>query len=264
MTYSIPRSPSKVNVLPRGTGSLARGLPPVEPGTLFVMGVNGGMSVAPDAGFTVIFGRQDPEVHVCVGPDDPHVSRQHGHISFQRSHWVLDNTGRVPIRFPGARLLLSGHRAELPVAYTPLFIVSPEREHLLEVRIAASRSTTVTGEHHDETTMLGKPWQLTELEHLAVVCLAQRYLRQEPQPQPLTWKDTALAMHDLRPAEQWTEKRLAHIVKKVRVRLSEQGVAALTESEVPPPVGNALNHNLIMELLRTTTIVPSDLRLIGG
>lgn len=263
MTYSIPRSPSKVNILPKGTGSLARGLPPVQPGTLFVMGVNGGMSVTPDAEFTVIFGRQDPEVHVCVGPDDPHVSRQHGHISFQGERWVLDNTGRVPIRFPGSRLLLSGHQAELPVAYTPLFIVSPEREHLLEVRIASARATPAVAEHHDQTTMLGKPWPVSETEHLVLVCLAQRYLRQEPQPQPLTWKHVSAAMQELRPAEQWGEKKLGHIVAKVRTRLSAT-VPGLLESEVPPPVGNALNHNLIVELLRTTTIVPSDLRLIGG
>jgi hypothetical protein len=34
------------------------------------------------------------------------------------------------------------------------------------------------------------------------------------------------------------------------------------EDEVPQPVGNALNHNLITELLVTTTIVKSDLALL--
>ncbi len=51
---------------------------------------------------------------------------------------------------------------------------------------------------------------------------------------------------------------------KVRKRLSkEYGVAGLLEEEVPQPVGNALNHNLITDLLITTTIVRSDLRLLG-
>jgi hypothetical protein len=36
------------------------------------------------------------------------------------------------------------------------------------------------------------------------------------------------------------------------------------EDEVPQPVGNALNHNLITELLVTTTIVKSDLALLEG
>jgi hypothetical protein len=36
-------------------------------------------------------------------------------------------------------------------------------------------------------------------------------------------------------------------------------VAGLTRDEVGEPVGNALNHNLITELLLTTTLVPPDL-----
>jgi hypothetical protein len=34
------------------------------------------------------------------------------------------------------------------------------------------------------------------------------------------------------------------------------------EEEIPPPVGNTLNHNLITELLITTTIVKPDLCLL--
>ncbi|MFJ4412291.1 hypothetical protein [Streptomyces sp. NPDC088910] len=32
---------------------------------------------------------------------------------------------------------------------------------------------------------------------------------------------------------------------------------------MPPPVGNALNHNLITDLLLTTTITKADLDLLG-
>ncbi|WP_279582173.1 hypothetical protein [Fodinicola feengrottensis] len=70
---------SEVNLLSQGTGSLARGVPPVQPGTLFVLGVHGGMSVSPNSRFTLVFGRNEPEVHVCVGVDDPRVSRRQGH-----------------------------------------------------------------------------------------------------------------------------------------------------------------------------------------
>ncbi|MFF3573845.1 hypothetical protein ACFYXQ_39445 [Nocardia jiangxiensis] len=45
----------------------------------------------------------------------------------------------------------------------------------------------------------------------------------------------------------------------VRNRLSRAGVAGLTRAEVGEPVGNALNHNLIQELLQTTTLAPFDL-----
>ncbi|GAA3090046.1 hypothetical protein [Nonomuraea salmonea] len=36
----------------------------------------------------------------------------------------------------------------------------------------------------------------------------------------------------------------------------------LLEEEIPPPLGNALNHNLITALLTSATIGPADLRLL--
>jgi hypothetical protein len=254
-------SSSKVNLLPKDLGSLAHGLPPAQPGTLFVMGSTGGMSVAPDAGFTLVFGRNEPEVHVCVGPNDPHVSRRHGYIADEGARWVLTNVGRLPIRFPDARLVLGGDRAELPVGYSPLFIVAPEHEHLLEVRIAAKATPQHPEGGHEADTRRRNVWSLTPAEHLVLVCLSQRYLRDEPQPQPLTWAQVASELAELRPAEQWTWRRAAHIVVNVRRRLSGR-VRGLLEEEVPPPVGNTLNHNLIMELLVTTTLVKSDLHLL--
>jgi hypothetical protein len=35
------------------------------------------------------------------------------------------------------------------------------------------------------------------------------------------------------------------------------------EDGVGEPVGNTLNHNLIQALLRSTTLMPSDLHLLG-
>lgn len=252
---------SKVNLLPKDLGSLARGLPPAEPGTLFVLGSNGGMSVAPDAGFPVVFGRNEPDVHVCVGADDPHVSRRHGYLTFEGAQWVLTNVGRLPIRFPGSRLVLGGDRAELPVAYTPLFIVAPQQEHLLEVRIAAKVPPPSADGGYEADTRRRDVWSLSPVERLVLVCLSQRYLRDEPQPQPLTWAQVADELSELRPAEKWTWRRAAHIVVNVRKRLSGR-VRGLLEEEVPPPVGNTLNHNLIMELLVTTTIGKADLLLL--
>jgi hypothetical protein len=51
-----------------------------------------------------------------------------------------------------------------------------------------------------------------------------------------------------------------HLVARVRARLSRAGVAGLTREEVTGPVGNALNHNLLTEMVRSTTLVPPDLR----
>jgi hypothetical protein len=263
MTLAMPRPSSKVNILPKEVRSLAHGLPPAQPGTLFVLGENGGMSVLPDAGFDLVFGRCEPEVHVCVGANDTHVSRRHGYITYEGSRWVLYNIGKLAIRFPGSRLVLRGHRAELPVAYTPLFIVAPDQEHLLEVRIAAKTPPPSPGDRYEVDTRSPAGWELDSVERLVLVCLSQRYLRQEPQPQPLTWAQIADELSHLRPEESWTCKRAAHIVTTVRKKLSSQ-VHGLLKEEVPPPLGNTLNHNLIIELLISATITKSDLYLLDS
>ncbi|MGP3986904.1 hypothetical protein [Streptomyces sp. 3N207] len=263
MTLAPPRPPSKVNLLPQDYGSLSRGIPPAQPGTLFVMGVNGGMSMAPDAAFPLVFGRNEPEVHVCIAPHDTHVSRKHGYITREHSRWVLNNSGRLPIRLPGARLVLGGDRVELPSGFTPLFIVGPKREHLLEVRIATPAPGVGDDGVREAATHEGEVWDLTATEKLVLICLAQRYLRNDPQPQPLTWAEAAAELGELRPAENWTRKRAARIIAGVRTRLSRT-VPGLMEDEIPQPVGNALNHNLITELLVTTTLVKPDLTALEG
>ncbi|KMS74829.1 hypothetical protein ACM01_12980 [Streptomyces viridochromogenes] len=255
----------KVSLLPRDIGSLSRTVPPGLPGTLHVLGANGGMSVAPDADFTLLFGRNEPDVHVSVGAGDTRVSRRQGLIVRESSRWVLYNTGGPPIRFPGSRLVLGGDHARLNAGFTPLFVVSSRQEHLLEVRITAStqgRPANAPGAYEEETRNEAR--ELTPEERLVLVCLAQRYLRLEPGPQPLAWAQVAFELAELQPQRQWSPKAAAHVVAKVRKRLSkEYGVAGLLEEEVPQPVGNALNHNLITDLLITTTIVRSDLRLLG-
>jgi hypothetical protein len=252
---------SKVSLLPRELGSLTRGLPPAPPETLFVLGLNGGVSIAPDVEFPLIFGRGEPQVHVCVGAGDPHVSRRHGIITREHSRWVLHNIGRLPIRFPGSRLVLHGDRADLPAGYSPLFILGPHQEHLLEIRIAALAPSPGTAEGYEAETRDRDMWELSPVEKLVLVCLSQRYLRQEPLPQPLTWAQVAAELGELHPAESWSWRRCAHIVANVRQRLSRT-VPGLLEQDVPPPVGNALNDNLIRELLVTTTIGRSDLSLL--
>lgn len=261
------RSASKVSLLPREIGSLSRTDPPALPGTLFVLGSNGGMRVAPDAGFTLLFGRNEPEVHVGVGTDDTRVSRRQGLIFREPSRWVLHNIGRLPILLPGSRLVLGGDQADLPSGYTPLFVVSARHRHLLEVRVTApgpsSHRRDGQGRHEEETR--GEVRELGDEEKLVLVCLAQRYLRREPCPQPLTWSQVAFELDESRPDERWTPKRASHLVANVRKRLSERhGVPGLTAEEVPQPVGNTLNHNLITDLLITTTIVRSDLDLLRG
>jgi hypothetical protein len=235
-------------------------MPHSEPDTLFVLGLNRGLSVAPSADFPVVFGRHEPDVHIWVGAGDPYVSRRHGVITREYSRWVLHNTGQLPIRLPGSGLALSGDRVELKSGYTPLFIVAPTREHLFEVRIAAPHlNNQNTAE--DAATLDPPIRELNPTEKLVLVCLAQRYLRHDPQPQPLTWAQVADELSQLRPTEKWTWRKAAHIVKAIRERLSAK-IDGVLEEDVPQPVGNALNHNLITDLLITTTLVKSDLSLL--
>ncbi|MGH3621187.1 MAG: FHA domain-containing protein, partial [Sciscionella sp.] len=171
------------------------------------------------------------------------------------------NIGKTPIRFPGSQLLLSGHEELLPVAYTPLFITTPDHEHLLEVRISGTPSAPATAQH-DASTSSPVTWRLSDTERLVLVVLGQRYLRHEAHPQPASWGQAAEELSELRPESRWTKKRLEHIVADVRDRLSRHGVKALTRDEVGEPVGNSLNHNLLIELLISTTLVPPDLYLL--
>src|SRR5918992_5368299 len=85
---------SKVQLLPKEIGSISRWVPAdAERDTLCVMGANGGMSVTPDANFTVVFGRNEEHVNVGIGGDDKYVSRRQGMITREYSCWGLSNTG---------------------------------------------------------------------------------------------------------------------------------------------------------------------------
>lgn len=249
-------------LLPASSGSLARGLPDAEPGTLFVLGGHGGVRVEPRARFPVFFGRNEPDVHVCVGADDPRISRRHGLLFYDRDRWTLRNTGGLPIRLPGTQLLLSGHEEPLGAVYTPLFIRTAHgREHLVEIRVAARTAPEPSARTGDRTT---SPvlWQLSDRERIVLASLGQRYLRHDGTPRPEAWSTVAEELSEVEPGAGWTAKRAEWVVAGVRKRLAEAGVGGLTREEVGEPVGNVLNHNLLLELLISTTLVPPDLRLL--
>ncbi|WP_222853877.1 FHA domain-containing protein [Fodinicola acaciae] len=236
MGLSTSRPADGLAVLPPADGGLARGVPAAAPGTLFVLGPYGGVSAPPTAGFSLLFGRNEPEVHVCVGDDDPHVSRRHGEISFTGARWGLRNIGRSAIRLPGSRMLPTGQRELLPTAYTPLFVISPHQQHLVEVLVAGP-----------EPARVALPRALSADERLVLSCLGQRYLRHEATPHPLSWSQVASQLASLRPAESWGVDRISRIVGDVRDR-------AVTGASV---------HDLLVELVTSTTLVPTDLRLLS-
>jgi hypothetical protein len=243
-------------------GSLAYGVEPAAPHTIFALSVTGGVAVTP-VERTVLFGRNRLDVDVCVGEDDQKISRRHGELVYDRGYWWLTNTGRLPIRLPGSRLLFAGEEP-IPLAegYTPLFLSgSARREHLLEIYVTGLDGDRPRARHQD-VTQPPRAWRLSAEEKLVLIVLGQRYLLHEAQPQPLTWRQTADQLAELRPTDGWTAKRVEHMAVAVRTRLSRGGVSGLTREEVGEPVGNALNDHLIRELMLSTALVPPDLSVL--
>jgi hypothetical protein len=250
-------------LLPASTEPLATGVPPAPIGTLFMLAATGGIAVEPRRNFPVLFGRNEPDVHVCFGADDPYISRTQGRLTCDGAAWWIRNEGRLPLRLPRSVLLLSGEEVSLGEGYTPLFARgAPHREHLLEIRIVGSLQSESSAEP-SQGTWPRQTWRLSADERLVLTALAQRYLRQEAYPQPQSWKQVADELNALAGERTWNPHRAANVVGEVRHRLSREGVEGLTRDEVGEPVGNALNDHLIRELLETTTLAPPDLRLLN-
>ncbi|WP_026359926.1 FHA domain-containing protein [Amycolatopsis nigrescens] len=255
--------------------SLAYGVPPSVPGTIFAQALTGRITVKPSDGRTLLFGRQSDEVHICVGADDRTVSRRQGMLVFREQRWWVRNTGKVSMRLPKDRLLCATDEpVPLPEGYTALFVPGArDRQHLLEVYVAGECGQLPAAQP-DDITSPRRVWTLTPEERLVLVALAQRYLLQQPQPQPMARKQVSRQLTELHEATQrklgalspkgkpWSEKQVEHVVVRVRTRLARAGVTGLTRDEVGEPVGNSLNHNLIIELLSTTSLVPTDLSLL--
>ncbi|MFE0022671.1 FHA domain-containing protein [Amycolatopsis sp. NPDC059021] len=260
--------------LPSDHGSLAFGVAPRNPGAartpapgaISALAIGGGYTVGPRENRTVLFGRNKDEVHVCVGEDDRRVSRQQGVLTHRRGQWWVGNTGRLPIRLPQSRWLFP-EEEEVPLTsgYTPMFLRgSADREHLLEVYVVGSNGEQPTAVH-TEPTDTPRTWRLEPHERLVLVALGQRYLRHEARPQPLSRVQVADLLAELQPDAEWGYRKVERVVANVRYRLAHarQPVAGLTKEEVPEPVGNWLNHNLLTELvMNTTTLVPPDLALL--
>ncbi|GAA5063667.1 hypothetical protein [Nocardia callitridis] len=241
-------------------------------GSISVLSTAGGVNGYPEEGNTIQFGRNLREVDVGIGQDDLRLSRVHGVLTYRRNCWQLSNTGTVPIRLPADRRLFAGEEPfPLPTGYTPLFIRgSHRREHVLEVYVTSDDGRARTPRYEDVTDV-PPPWPLKSDEKLVLVALGQSYLYHERWPQPWTWKDTATLLTALQPGAGWSERIVADTVGRVRFRLSDEKYArrcgrapvpGLTRDQLTEPIGNMLNHNLVRELIDSTTLVPRDLDLL--
>ncbi|MFL6073599.1 MAG: FHA domain-containing protein [Mycobacteriales bacterium] len=231
------------------------------PGTLTVQATTGSVILEPLEGSTLRFGRNSEDVDLCVGGDDDQVSRRHGLLVRRSGTWWLSNTGRRPIELPNAQSLRPNEEPfPLPVGYTTLHVIG-SRDHLLEVYVAGDGGAAPPARHR-AVTRPGRTWKLSDRERLVLTALAQRYLLNSPNPQPMTRLQVAELLNDTQRRTSWTAKRVEHVIDKVRGHLSRNGVYGLRRDEVGEPVGNTLNHNLIQELLRSMTLTPDDLDLL--
>ncbi|MGH3803754.1 MAG: hypothetical protein ACRDTD_27205, partial [Pseudonocardiaceae bacterium] len=158
------------------------------------------------------------------GEDDPQVSRQHGLLTHHRGQWRVNNTGRLPLRLPGARKLFSDEEpVPLPEGYTPLFVQGARgREHLLELYVIGPDGQRPASRHNDHT-QLPRVWRLQKDERLALIVLGQQYLLYDAHPHPLSWRQAADQLAELQHDAGWTAKRVEHMIVLVRTRLSQGG-----------------------------------------
>ncbi|HET9895040.1 MAG TPA: hypothetical protein VFQ44_08910 [Streptosporangiaceae bacterium] len=248
-------------------GTLADEVSQEPPGSIAVRAAEGGFVVQPRK-YTLLFGRDPDEVHVAVGTDDTRVSRKHGTLTCDGTNWWLRNAGVLPIELPDGEMLLgdkdpgdNDHMRLMKPGYTPLIISSSRRRsHLVEVLIVASGTTS--GGHYTivETMPPQDIYELSPVDRLMLTALAQRYLRHEPYPQPVTYQQVADDLYHV-DGKTRTDSAVEQRVSAIRKKL---GIAGTSRDEVGEPIGTMLNHNLIRELLRTTTLMPQDLRLLDG
>ena len=104
--------------------SLARQVPKTVPGGIVALAVTGRVNSAPVDGHRVVFGRNRPDVDVCVGESDLRVSRRHGALTCRDGAWWVSNLGQLPIRLPRSRWLFP---EEDPVLVDRLLVDLPSR-----------------------------------------------------------------------------------------------------------------------------------------
>ncbi|MBR7836300.1 FHA domain-containing protein [Actinospica durhamensis] len=239
--------------LPASTTRLCTAVPEGPPGAIFVLAAEGGYA-APAGECAVRFGRGRDAVQVAVGVRDPYISRLHGVLSCEGREWWLRNEGRLPIHLPGDTMVLSGRRLPLAAGYTPLLIRTPRKiAYLLEIYVV-SEQVEYAGTDAPVLSVHSDSYPLSEHERLVLVVLAQRYLRQERYPHPVSWKQVAEDLNRVSQSRDWTPRAAADVVDAVRERLSfgDSGAAQ----------GSVLNHQLIRSLLQNTALLPSDLHLL--
>lgn len=249
----------------RNYDSLLRQVTAPTPGAVFALALSAGATLPPGSSDQIRFGRNRPQVDLCIGEDDLRVSRQHGVIDYRDGCWEVTNTGKLPIRLPADQWLFPGEESHaLAPGYTPLFVRgSRGREHLLEVYVIDADGTCPETLYGAVTHAPARYW-LSDEEKPVLVVLGQRYLAQQEFAQPLTRQQVADELNRLQPDADWDDRRVERVIAPVRARLHKDGVRGVVKEDLVEPIGNMLNHNLIQALMASATLTPADLALLDG
>jgi hypothetical protein len=254
----------------------------MQPGTLRVLEPDDDkhLIVSPVEGMVVRFGRNRPEVHICIGPDDLGVSRLHGTLEFRDGCWWVRATGARPVWLGRTRELWNG-ADPVPLAdgLTSLQVegTNPNEVHVLRVEVAGGDNvrrgcvdtSTQCGTKTAQQT--GHPYLLEPDERLVLTAVAQRRLRREPDATLLTSREAVVELEELRrkkphlegtPSRPWTIKMVEHRIGDVRERLAKEGVKGLIPLPGETRHDDYYRRNLVDELIRSRTLTADDLRLL--
>ena len=235
----------------------------MRPGTLRVLEPEGGLIVSPAEGMVLWFGRNRPEVHICVGPDDPGVSRRHGTLEYRAGCWWVRTLGRRPVRLGRTQELWCGDE---PVALadgrTSLQVQGANSNEVHVVRVEVVGLAEPPRREYCGGTAEVHCYRLDPAERLVLTVLAQRVLLRCPGATLLTSREAVAELETHEPGV-WTPKKVEHLVKGVRERLAAQGVDGLVPEPGSTGYDSAYRRNLVDELVRSGTLGPPDLRLLG-
>lgn len=242
--------------------SIARACTPHPvPGSISLTTIGAAYSVGPGEEREILIGRNRSEVHLCVGEDDLGVSRRHVVLRHRAGQWWVRREGRRDVQLGrGHRLWPDSDPVPLAPGYTSLVLEgSHGRIHVVEIAVADADGWKRP--EPTDPTLTTERIALEPDERLALVALGERYLRDEPNARPRSWREAEARLQLVVPERRLGHKRIEHLVRDLRLRLSASGRAGLVEPDVESP-GDMLKHNLLTLLIASNSIGPSDLALI--
>ena len=234
-----------------------------RPGTLVVLEPGVGLTASPAEGMVLWFGRNRPEVHICVGSDDPGVSRRHGALEYSSGCWWVRTLGGRPVRVGRTHVLRKGDEP-VPLAdgRTSLLVEGADPNDLHLVRVEVVGAAAPPRRDPCSGTAPVRCHRLDPAERLVMTVLAQRVLLRQAGATLLTSREAAAELEVLQPGV-WTPRKVEHLVKRVRERLAAQGVDGLVPEPGSTGYDSAYRRNLIDELVDSGTLGTPDLRLLG-